>query len=63
MTVSEAATFLRLSKSSLDKFRCFGGGPIFVRLGARRVVYRRTDLEGWAATGVRRSTSDGGSEA
>lgn len=48
LTVREAADFLRCSKSYLDKLRCAGGGPEFVRLGVRKILYRRVDLLNWA---------------
>lgn len=48
LVVKEAAKFLHCSKSFLDKLRVTGGGPEFVRLGARKVLYRRVDLENWA---------------
>jgi predicted DNA-binding transcriptional regulator AlpA len=46
-TTAEAAAFLRLGKSTLEKLRVAGEGPIFVRLGERRVGYLRSDLEDW----------------
>lgn len=46
LTVKEAAHFLRVSKSFLDKLRCTGGGPSFTRVG-RKILYRRIDLEAW----------------
>lgn len=48
LTVSEAAAHLRVSKSYIDKLRCYGGGPEYVRLGVRKILYRRSDLENWA---------------
>jgi excisionase family DNA binding protein len=48
LTVREAASYLRCSKSYLDKLRCSGGGPEFVRLGMRKILYRRSDLSNWA---------------
>jgi hypothetical protein len=33
-------------KSSLDKFRVYGGGPLYIKVGAR-VVYDRLDLDTW----------------
>ena len=48
LTVKEAATLLRCSKSYLDKLRCAGGGPEFIRLGLRKILYRRLDLLTWA---------------
>lgn len=44
--VKEAANYLGLSKSTLDKLRCFGGGPRCFKLG-RAVVYSTTDLDAW----------------
>jgi predicted DNA-binding transcriptional regulator AlpA len=56
LSVREAATFLRVSKSFLDKRRLDGNGPIYMKMG-RRVVYDQTDLEVWAASTKRRHTS------
>jgi hypothetical protein len=48
LTVKEAARFLKVSKSFLDKRRCSGDGPSFTRIG-RKILYRRmADLEAWA---------------
>ena len=60
LSVIEAARFLNLSKSTLDKLRLTGGGPAYLKLGPRRVVYDPVDLERWAAERRRRSTSEGG---
>ena len=57
MTPSEAATYLRLSKSTLDKLRLTGGGPVYAKFG-RRVVYRSQDLLAWFQENQRTSTSD-----
>jgi hypothetical protein len=46
LNVIEAATYTNLSKSSLDKFRVYGGGPLYIKAGAR-VVYDRIDLDTW----------------
>lgn len=54
----QAAAFLRLSRSILAKWRVFGEGPTFVKLGKHAVRYRRADLETFIDAGVRRSTSD-----
>lgn len=56
MSVREAANFLRLSKSFLDKRRLDGTGPEYLKLG-RRVVYDARDLESWASNTKRRHTS------
>jgi molybdenum cofactor biosynthesis enzyme MoaA len=57
LTVREAAAYLRVSKSLLDKLRLTGGGPVFIRL-QRRIVYDIRDLEAWAAQGRRANTSE-----
>lgn len=53
--VKEAAEHVGLSKSSLDKLRCFGGGPRYFKLG-RSVVYAVADLDAWMADRARTST-------
>ena len=44
--VREAARYVGLSKSFLDKARIYGGGPAFRRLGSA-IVYSTDDLERW----------------
>ncbi|HTE77073.1 MAG TPA: helix-turn-helix domain-containing protein [Xanthobacteraceae bacterium] len=56
LTVKEAAAYLRLSKSTLDKMRLSGTGAEYAKLG-RRVVYTVTDLESWVAGRKRRHTA------
>jgi hypothetical protein len=54
----QAAERTRLARATLAKLRVVGGGPPFVKLGAK-VLYEEADLEAWiAAQGKRRSTSD-----
>lgn len=60
LNVDEAATYIGLSPSTLNKLRVFGGGPVFLKLG-RRVAYDVADLDTWLASKRRRSTSDRGS--
>ena len=53
-----AAQRLGLARATLAKLRVKGGGPPFVKLGAK-VLYEMGDLEAWiAAQGKRSSTSD-----
>ena len=59
LSVREAAEYLGLSPRTLDRYRVSGDGPVFYRFGGR-VRYRREDLDGWAASRRRRSTSDDG---
>ena len=51
----EAARFLGVSPRTLEKHRCYGTGPEFLKLGGR-VVYQIDDLTAWAARGRRSST-------
>src|SRR5688572_17851846 len=57
LTVREAAAHLRVSKSYLDKLRVYGGGPEFVRLGQRKILYSRSALDAWATSRRFNSTS------
>ena len=56
LRVREAAEHLRLSKSTLDKLRVYGGGPVYHKLG-RTVVYAAADLDTWMASRRRGSTA------
>jgi excisionase family DNA binding protein len=58
LAVKQAASFLHCSKSFLDKLRVQGGGPEFVRLGVRKILYRRADLEAWARQRRFQSTAE-----
>jgi hypothetical protein len=44
MNVRQAADFLNLSVSQLNKIRLVEKGPVFYRVG-RRIVYSKADLE------------------
>jgi excisionase family DNA binding protein len=63
LRTADAARYVNLAVSTLEKMRVYGGGPTFVRLGARAIRYRREDLDAWLAAGARRSTSDLGDKA
>ncbi|MCP1764989.1 MULTISPECIES: helix-turn-helix transcriptional regulator [Bradyrhizobium] len=56
LKVTEAAEHLRLSKSTLDKLRCHGGGPTYFKLG-RTIVYAVSDLDSWMASRRRSATA------
>jgi hypothetical protein len=58
----EAAEYLGLSSSTLEKRRLTGDGPVFCKCG-RTVVYDIQDLDKYLADCRRRSTSDPGSGA
>ena len=56
MTVGQAAEYLGLAVSTLNKWRCHGGGPVFIKMG-RAVRYRVEDLEGYIQASLSRTTS------
>jgi hypothetical protein len=55
----DAARCLRLSQRTLERLRVSGGGPKFVRAGARRILYRLEDIQTWLDDRVVGSTSEG----
>ena len=57
ISVREAAAYLGISKSFLDKTRLDGSGADYLKIG-RRVIYDLADLEMWAASRKRRHTSE-----
>jgi predicted DNA-binding transcriptional regulator AlpA len=56
----EVAERLGISIRSLERWRCTGEGPRYIKLG-RQVRYTCDDLEAWLAERSRRSTSEAGS--
>ena len=58
LTPAEAASYLRLSKSWLDKSRVYGGGPPFYAPTQRKILYRRSDLDAWIRKRRFTSTSE-----
>ncbi len=62
LTQEEAAAYMRLSPRTLERHRVEGTGSRFVKLG-RRVLYRRSDLDDWAASRTFGSTSEAEADA
>jgi len=60
LSTTKAAQLLNLSPHTLEKMRVQGRGPVFRKLGRKKVVYAMDDLLAWADAGARRSTSDPG---
>jgi excisionase family DNA binding protein len=56
ITTKKAAEYTGFSKSTLDKLRCKGGGPLYAKLGTA-VRYRLSDLEDWMSNAIVQSTS------
>ena len=63
LDVREAAARLGLSKSTLDKMRCTGRGPRFIRATGRAVRYDPADLAAFAEDRRRMSTSEDAARA
>ncbi|MDN3645777.1 helix-turn-helix domain-containing protein [Pontixanthobacter aestiaquae] len=57
MRTTQAAQYLDVSESLLEKFRVFGGGPRYAKIG-RSVIYRRASLDDWLVASEIRNTSD-----
>jgi len=56
MSVEQAADFLGLAVSTLNKWRCYGDGPTFIKMG-RSVRYRISDLNDYVENRQAESTS------
>ncbi len=59
LSTRQAASYLSLSPSWLEKLRLYGTGPAFYKVSTRRILYKRTDLETWVEAHRRLSTSEG----
>lgn len=60
LTPAEAGAQLGLTPAALAQLRYTGGGPCFVKLTAKAVRYRQSDLDNWIAGKARTSTRDHG---
>ena len=59
LRTNEAAQLLGVKKSTLEAWRCRGGGPVFLKLG-KAARYRLEDIEAFINSHKRLSTSDTG---
>ena len=57
LRTKDAAAYIGLSKSTLEKFRVTATGPVYAALG-RVVVYDVDDLDDYVEARKRRSTSE-----
>ena len=57
LNTHEAAAVIGLSASLLNKLRCHGGGPRYIKLG-RAVRYDAADLHEWITCRKRAHTND-----
>ena len=62
LRTSDAAKALGLKKSTLEAWRCRGGGPSFVRFGGA-IRYREEDLDRFITENTHRNTSESGQAA
>lgn len=58
LTAPEASELLSVSIPVMDRWRAAGEGPRFIRLSARRIGYRLSDLRAWIE-----SRAEGGARA
>lgn len=63
LTVEEAASRLKISKHTLNRWRVTGEGPPFKKYGPRLVRYAERELDAWGATRTHGSTSEYGRES
>jgi hypothetical protein len=52
------ANFLNVSPRATEKWRLQGIGPPFIRIGKRRVAYKRSDIMAWLDANTFKSTSE-----
>jgi hypothetical protein len=53
----DAAAYVRFSPRTLEKMRCVGGGPRYLKRG-KKVLYAVEDLDAWLRVDARSSTSE-----
>lgn len=55
MTPAEGAIYLHLSASTLARWRTYGGGPLYLKLG-KKIFYRKSDLDQFIVEATRSKT-------
>ncbi len=66
LSTKQAADWLGIGASTLEKMRVTGGGPVFIKLGRgrkSRVIYAMEDLRAWVAVQRRVNTAHEGGGA
>ena len=63
LSIDAAAALLGVERSFLDRRRKTGGGPPYIRMSGRKIVYMPSTLMSWLASQQRTSTSDTGARA
>jgi predicted DNA-binding transcriptional regulator AlpA len=59
LTTDQLAAELGISRASLEQLRARGGGPAFIRVGARAIRYRRSDISRFYESRVEQPGSKG----
>ena len=54
---TQCAAYTGLSTAYLEKLRCVGGGPRFLKYGPRAVRYAKRDVDAWMNASLYGSTS------
>lgn len=62
LNTKQAAYYVGLSESLLEKRRCNGDGPTYFQIG-KAVRYLASDLDAWMKANRRRSTASAAMEA
>ncbi len=60
LTVEDAASHLKISKHTLNRWRVTGEGPPFIKYGPRLVRYLVSALDAWALDRLYANTSQYG---
>jgi len=63
MNTERLSLYLGISAPTLERLRCTGDGPPYLKLGAgrtSRVIYDKRDVDAWLASKRRTSTDDRG---
>jgi len=60
LTEKEAAKYLNFTPRFLQSRRVRGDGARFVKISSRAVRYRKSDIDAWVESLLRKSTSDRG---
>lgn len=55
MNEQEAADYLRVARKTLNRWRQDGVGPEYSKLGPRRIVYRKEDLDSYVLKNRKRT--------
>ena len=63
LNTTQAANFLGVSKAFLERDRWAGARIPFIKVGARAVRYRASDLNEYLDAQIRTSTSDQGARS